>query len=201
MGYFQIIIATLVCIISLICIYYMYYVKKSGNFDGLIRDSVKKSEFTPTQFKVYDKSTETVCNRLIVVDPFNWYIWACRGELYVLNPESGIQCNANSTPAIRVFATEFVETCLRISVNAILNSYTLGNTPVIVPYEITDTSFTILSALNILTKSLVTFDKEQTPIDKHKIVTAESVVATICDTNHHHHHLQRQFAKHAVKKS
>lgn len=156
----DVLIVVFVCIVTFVCIYYMHFVRKQANITKLFEESVKKSEFEPTIFKIYDKSSEAVCNRLIVVDPFHWYIWAVRGELYILNPEGGIRCQPNSTPAIRVYATQFVETCLTLDMNSILRSYTANILPKIVPYTIDGTTFTIFSALNILMKDYVTFDKE-----------------------------------------
>lgn len=138
----------------------MYFVKKQANITNLFDESVRKSQFEPTVFRIYDKSSETVCNRLIVVDPFHWYIWAIRGELYILNPEGGIKCQPDSTPAIRVYTTQFVETCLKLNMNSILKSYTSNIIPKVVPYELDGTTFTIFSALNILMKEYITFDKE-----------------------------------------
>lgn len=136
----------------------MYVFKRKTNIDDIVNEATLRSEYSPTIFKIYDKSTETVCNRLIIVEPFDWYVWACRGELYILNPEGGIKCAANSTPAIQVLSDQFLETCLKLNLNSILDVYVNGKIPHIVSYEITTTTFTILSALNILMKDLITFN-------------------------------------------
>lgn len=193
MELFQLVVCILVLVISIICIYYMYYVKKEANVAAIIKKSVSQSEFTPTKFLIYDKSSQKLCNRLVVVEPFHWYIWAIRGELYILNPESGVQCGVDSTPAIRVYATQFVETCLKISMNAIIETYTRDLTPTVVSYDINDTTFTILSAINILAKSYITFDKELLTNNNSKQVTAKHVLAS---SGYSHQKLQRQFAKH-----
>lgn len=195
-------IVIFVCIITFVCIYYMYFVKKQANINRLFDESVKKSEFEPTIFKIYDKSSETVCNRLIVVDPFHWYIWACRGELYILNPEGGIRCQRDSTPAIRVYATQFVETCLRLNMNSILKSYMTNNLPKIVPYEIDGKTFTIFSALNILMKDYITFDKEvdqTTPIQtaSSRELSSENIVKITTRSSKNIHILHDQYLRHA----
>lgn len=160
--WWQIFITFLILAIEIITLYYIYFFKKRGDIVNIIDEAVQQAKFAPTIFKIYDKSTSDVCNRLIVVAPFDWYIWACRGELYVVNPEGGIRCSPDTTPAVRVFADQFVETCLKLNMSSILEAYTNGKIPKIVPYEINDTTFTVLSALNILMKKWVTFDKNIT---------------------------------------
>ncbi|AYP97938.1 19K protein [Mauternbach virus] len=156
----QIGLTIIIVIICLVCLVYMYIFKRNANVDNIINQSVEKSQYHPTVFKIYDKSSETNCNRVIIVEPFGWYLWAIRGELYILNPESGIRCSHGSMSAIQVFATQFVETCLTLDMNSIYLGYINGKTPKIVPYEIDDTTFTILSAINILVKNYIHFDLE-----------------------------------------
>lgn len=158
MDIWAVIIAIAVIIISCICLYYMYIFKQKASVDKIINEAARRAEYSPTIFKIYDKSTDDVCNRLIVVAPFDWYIWVCRGELYILNPEGGIKCAANTTPAIQVLSDQFLETCLKLNLNSILDTYVNGHAPYIEPYEITTKTFTILSALNILMKKFITFD-------------------------------------------
>ncbi|ATY70221.1 19 kDa protein [Tomelloso virus] len=158
MDIWGLIITAAVIIISIVCLYYMYVFKNKASVNAIIDEAAQQSAFTPTIFKIYDKSTSTVCNRLIVVSPFDWYIWACRGELYIINPEGGIKCAANTTPAIQVLADQFLETCLKLNVNSILDSYVNGQVPYIAHYSIETTTFTILSALNLLMKEYITFD-------------------------------------------
>lgn len=157
MDIWVLVITVAIIIISIVCLYYMYVFKKAASVDNIIDEAARRAEYSPTIFKIYDKSTAEVCNRLIVVAPFDWYIWACRGELYILNPEGGIKCAANTTPAIQVLPDQFLETCLKLNLNSILDAYVNGHVPYVEPYEITTTTFTILSALNILMKKFITF--------------------------------------------
>lgn len=117
------------------------------------------SEFNPTEFRIYDRSTENVCDRLIIVHPFDWYIWAVRGELYIVNPEGGVKCSPNTTPAIKVYQDKFIETCITLNFNALVKSYT-SKKPYIHKYEINSKTFTVLSALNILFDGFIKFDHE-----------------------------------------
>lgn len=206
MDFWNIIIIVLVCLVSLVCIYYMYFVKKRGNIDKIIDEAVNESAYRPTVFKIYDKSSNDICNRLIIVSPFDWYIWACRGELYILNPEGGLHCAIGSTPAIRVFASQFIETCLKLDMNSILDNYTLGRIPTVVPYDIEGTTFTVLSALNILMKSYITFDRESVDLPHQSIkplgrdLTPDDLIKI---TSRHHqkdtNSLHRSYRKHVTQ--
>lgn len=83
-------------------------------------------------------------------------MWAIQGELYILNAEGIYSCPQDNTACIRVFEDQFVETCLGINYDNLLQSY--KRLPYVsVPYEIETTTFTIFSALNILAKKYITF--------------------------------------------
>lgn len=163
MNAWNTVIILVVFAICLTCFVYMHFLNNKFNVNRIIDEAAHRSGFNPTQFQIYDKSTKEMCDRLIVVAPFDWYIWAVRGELYILNPEGGIRCAANTTPGIRVFADQFVETCLKLDFMSIMDLYVEGHIPKIVPYDIPEdaTSFTILTALNLLVKDWITFDIEQ----------------------------------------
>lgn len=218
--FLHIFITIVIIIISILCLYYMYIYTKRSNIKTIVNDAVNRSQFHPTVFKIYDKSTADICNRLIIIEPFNWYVWAIRGELYILNPESGIRCTANSMPAVRVYSAQFVETCLKINMNAIYLSYVNGKLPVIVPYEIETQTFTILSALNILVKDLITFDAFIEDTDKFhhfatvddyneyemkrqklmpgRVISGKTLINVMepAKKRHNHTHLQKQYSKH-----
>lgn len=151
-------------IITLAILVYVCVKNKEVNIGSIVDRAAQEAAFDSTVFIIHDKSSDTVCNRLITVRPFDWMIWACRGELYILNPEGGVQCSAGHTPAVKVYADQFVETCLTLSYDAIIGSYAKRNGAKIkhVPYEIEGTTFTILTALNMLAKDWITFDVDAT---------------------------------------
>lgn len=147
-----------------ILIYMRHVRSRVVNLPRVIDRAVEQSTFRPTVFKIYDKSSETVCDRLIVVEPFDWYVWACRGQLFVLNPEGGsLKCQAGTTPAVRVLEKQFYETCVNLDLDTLLRGYTTTGVYKEVPYRIEGTTFTILSALNILCKDWITFEKLDDP--------------------------------------
>lgn len=148
------ILILIIIITSIIC---MIVIRNKIGVNKVLDEIVHKSNYESTVFKIYDKSTADICDRLIIVSPFDWYIWATQHNLYILNPEGGASCPPNNTPAIQVTRDNFTATCLRISFETILKDYT-ADVPKIVPYEIKDTVFTILSALNLLVSDWITFD-------------------------------------------
>lgn len=160
---YQIFIAIIVIIIEFIAVYFIYKFKQIGDIHNVIDRAVKDTAFNPTYFEIYDKSTKTECNRFIIIQPFRWYLWACNNQLFIVNPEGGVKCNPNTSPAIQVFEDHFNETCLTINIDSLLDGYTKNEQPKIVPYEIEKETFTILSAINILVKKWITFDRTIKP--------------------------------------
>lgn len=149
------IIATFTVTIILLC--YLYLKVKELNVDNIINYATRKSEFSPTVFEIFDRSSNEVCDRLIIVKPFDWVLWAVDKNLYLLNPEGGVHCSIGSTPAVRIYADLFVETCLKLAYTSILSAYKRSGIRKLVPYEINSSTFTILSAINILVKDWITF--------------------------------------------
>jgi hypothetical protein len=157
----QIIILIIVILIELVAIGYLILLKKKIGISKAIDEADEKSAFSPTVFKIYDRSTVNKCDRLILIEPFDWYLWAIRDELYILNPESSnLQCGNGSTPVVQVFANHFLETCLNIDMITIIDKYTknIDISPKHVPYTIDKQTFTIFSAINILVKDWITFN-------------------------------------------
>jgi hypothetical protein len=161
-----------VIIIMLGTLVYVHALSNRMRLKPMIDRAVQDSEYNPTEFYIYDKSTERVCNRLIQIKPFDWYVWATGKDLYILNQEGGISCGPASTPVIRVLKDHFIETCLKIDYDSILRGYTgeeSNATLKVVPYTIESRTFTILSALNILVKDWIYFDTNVTSNPGHKI--------------------------------
>lgn len=158
----DLVVLVITCLTALAVLVYICVKNKEVNIGGIVDHAAQEAAFNSSVFIIHDKSSDTVCNRLITVRPFDWTIWACRGELYILNPEGGIQCSAGRTPAVKVYGDRFVETCLTLSYDTIIGSYSTNNGAKIkhVPYEIEGTTFTILTALNILAKDWITFDTD-----------------------------------------
>lgn len=135
-----------------------YIAIKYNNFSlkNILNDSVKSSEYKPTIFEVYDKSNKETCDRLIVIKPFDWYLWNTNEELYVLNPENGMFCGAGSTPAIKILKSDYIKCCLKVDFDSIIRSYKQSSKYEI-EYEIDKPVFTIFTALNILCKKYLSF--------------------------------------------
>lgn len=156
------IVSLLIAVATLLFINYL--MRDRLRLNDITNRAITDSAFSPTEFRIYDRSSKKICDRLICIMPFDWWVWACRNELYILNPEGGIKCAAGSTPAVQVFADQFVEVCLNLNYDSLINGYT--NLPcTVVPFEITSTVFTILTALNLLVKRWITFDTENNKLN------------------------------------
>lgn len=162
---------------------------KTGQLLGTpVSEASMKSQFNPTFFEIYDRSVDNqTCNRLIVVEPFKWHIWAINGQVYLLN-ESNKSCPINYTPAVLVPSTKsddlsnqvFQDVCLNKVFNEVVRSYTDNIKPVIVNFKIEDlqareTKFTILDALNFLFTKYITMKElehvdETDPIVKNNMI-------------------------------
>lgn len=146
-------------VLALSALFTIYRINRRSRFAVSVNNAVTDSAFAPTFFRVYDKSSADVCDRLINVQPFDWYVWACRGELYIINPEGRIICGAGSTPVIRITSRSLIETCLKLDYDSLILSYERNSRLRVIPYTITNTKrFTILSALNLMLEYLIKFD-------------------------------------------
>lgn len=143
---------------------YMLAAKQSLGVAALMQDAAKRSAFSPTVFEIYDRSSKDTCDRFIIVMPFEWYIWSCRGRVLILNPEGGVRCSAGKMSAVRVTpSAEFVETCVDANLATLVDVYRSTGKHYTVPYELAPdtTTFTVLSALNILAEEWIDLKDEQ----------------------------------------
>lgn len=75
---------------------YLLRIGKRADQQGIVQRAAIATEFKQCEFIVYDKSSETACDRLIFVTPFDWLLWNTRKNLYVLYPERKIQCSGRN---------------------------------------------------------------------------------------------------------
>lgn len=148
-------------IVALVLISIVFVVNKRKNIGDAVNAAVDGSMFSPTRFVIYDRSTETKCDRLITILPFEWYLWAVRDELYILNPEGVTHCERNMIPVVQVIDNTFKMTCINLELDTLLKHYKENGVTKIVNYEITGKKFTIMTALNILVKDWVTYDTKK----------------------------------------
>lgn len=128
------------------------------------------ARFRPTYFEVYDKSSDTVCDRLVLVKPFEWTVWAKSGRVYLIN-DTNCDCPLNTTPAVVVphqlpndAAAKYLFTsvCIDVHLQSLLDGYR-DVRPHRVAFEIQDLQaerdkFTILDVLNHLFKRYLTME-------------------------------------------
>lgn len=184
--------------------------------------AVEKSTFSPTHFLIYDRSNEKVCNRLIIVKPFDWILWAYHDELFVLNPEGENNCDLGCTPAVKIYKKSFEESCLKLNYNVIINAYKRIKAHVI-NFEIQSEKFTVFSAINILLKNYIKIlDHDQDlnhilhslennePVENtflqkylktnNKLLKPHEVIALLTYHKPNHHELLKQYRKHISRR-
>lgn len=135
-------------------------------FASTIEECSKMTNFSPTYFEIYDKSTAEKCNRLIYVRPFEWMILANVGKVMVIN-DTTFECPLSNTPAVVVPSVahddnyNFQNVCMTGDLSNIVLSYR-SVAPIFVPFSIEDgqepDKFTMLDALNLLFKEYITID-------------------------------------------
>lgn len=157
----------LIILFTLCLLLYIFRISRRTKEHSAIQQAALNSEFKQCEFVVYDKSSKTVCDRLIIIEPFNWVLWNTRKNLFVLNPERDIQCSGHNNGAIRMLREEFYETCLDVSYDYIVKNYmTVGSNDVNVhrvPYTINDRVFKITDAINrLMDLDLLSFDLTKT---------------------------------------
>lgn len=152
------IIYTILYVLLISFVLYINYYKKNS-IPELFKVAETNSKFLPTVYEIYDKSNETTCDRFIIVQPFQWFVWAIKGELYVLCPEKGNECGLNSISAIRFTKNNFQKICLHLNFTNLYEGYK-RETKKIIPYEITSERFTVITAINDLLTKFITFEDD-----------------------------------------
>ena len=157
-----------ICIILLI----ISKAKPTTFIQDQIKIASKETQFGSTYFEVYDKTNteDGICNRLIIVKPFEWQIWAKNGKIYIL-ADTNFQCPPNYTPAALVpnviepnsSTYEFKSICIHILLEDIISSYSTTISPVKIPFDVQQLQeqsdkFTIIDALNYLLNGYLTMD-------------------------------------------
>lgn len=168
------ILILLLFIITFFIILYILYKNKPTFLNEIVENASTETRFNPTFFLIYDKSFidengEKICDRLIIIQPFGWMIWAIQKNVYILDHTSAIQCPIGTSPAIRVTNDIFTmnSECINIIPNNLLNLY--NTKPTKVYYDLTESSiptrFTVLDALNILFKKWILIEFKDVEID------------------------------------
>uniref|UniRef100_A0AAU8GD55 Uncharacterized protein n=1 Tax=Faxonius propinquus nudivirus TaxID=3139431 RepID=A0AAU8GD55_9VIRU len=160
-----------ICLIIII-LFIIASSKFKTNIENNIIQASMDTEFGTTYLNIYDKSTSIKCDRLIIVKPFEWIIWAKNGSVYILG-DTNYQCPINYTPATIVphvindesmSIYNFKSVCLHSVFNDIINNYTLNIIPTKINFDIkllqSDPSkFTILDILNYLFLNYITIEE------------------------------------------
>lgn len=117
---------------------YILYIVCNKNCVRIFRNALKsinlETGFDNTYYIIYDNSTETICNRLIVIQPFLWFVWCKYNSIVVLNSNPN-ECSATEVHGIVIDDDQvtydkykFTETCLPIDLSSLLLIYSKYDT-------------------------------------------------------------------------
>lgn len=116
----------------------------------------ERTRFAPVYFEIYDKSTAELCDRLIVVKPFNYFILAKNKQVWVLDSQM-IDCDSHEmaiTLAPNTSNGSWLNTCSTTLLSTLVDAYQTSP-PITVPINLTKGSFTVIDALNLLFKNYI----------------------------------------------
>ena len=198
----NVLITTILTILIVIAILIIVYINKFQIIRNSVEESSKETQFNPMYFQIYDKSNDVQCDRLIIVEPFGWVIWAKYGKVYVLN-DTNFDCSLGTTPAVLVPSTTlneadytFKSLCINILYTNIFDMYN-NVTPVRVDFNIEELQqqpdkFTVLDALNYLFTRYITMTDEK---EVRRFLTMKSennAMFTHADNHTRHQFLNNQ---------
>lgn len=170
----------LIILFTVCILLYILRIRKKTEETLTVQRAARDSEFKQCEFIIYDKSSKSQCDRLIIIEPFNWILWNTRNNLFVLNSERDIQCTGQNIGAVQMLYDEFYETCLDVSNDYIVKNYmsldSIDVTTARVPYVIYDRVFKITDAVNELLKlDLLQYDVRQTVYDSNIVSNTDGV--------------------------
>lgn len=145
----------------------LYYKRSQVGLSSIIDMATSDSQYIPTIYEVFDKSTETNSNKLVIIQPFNWMILNINNTLYVIDQIGAGVCGVGTTTAYQVSEDNLFQICLSSDINALVSSYKTSGKFYKIAYELNETTFTVISAINELSKTILQFDPK--PIVKSKI--------------------------------
>lgn len=149
----------------------LYIKRDSIGISKIIDVATKDSQYIPTVYEIYDKSTIDSSNKLIFIQPFNWLILNIENNVYIIDQIGTGLCAVGTTTAYHILKDQISQICLSFDINSMINIYTSTGKKYIVPYEIEGTIFTAISAINELSKFCLQFDPLATYNDSKMKIT------------------------------
>ncbi|AAN04397.1 Orf103 [Heliothis zea nudivirus] len=147
--------------IAIIAIVYTFSLLKTSNLGktmgSLTDEATDSTKFNASFFEIYDKSTDDYCDRLILVQPFNWIIVAKGGQMYALTDVQH-KCPPTTTRAVKLHSNQdkFKYVCLSLTKMQLIELYrntahnVLKLTFDVDALQSDEKRFTILDACNYL---------------------------------------------------
>lgn len=129
---------------------------------SFLQDAIDESELKTrpilTKYLIFDRSQEGPINRLIQILPFDWWIWAVNGEVFIFST-SGYECKPGTQAVVKVPSTPdnslFKVYCINVLLQDLKKLFTAP--PHVEQYSLEGVEkFTILNALNYLFTKWIT---------------------------------------------
>lgn len=144
-------------IVLILAVFLVYKHRLSNKLYNHIENATERSSFKPSFFEIYDKSTQTACNRLIIVQPFDWLILARNGSVYVIT-DLQYECPIGSCTAVKLHRDQslFKYVCLNETSTNIIDIFKSTSRLIIKePYDIKELQsvkdrFNVLDCINYL---------------------------------------------------
>ncbi|CAD6233867.1 GSCOCT00014109001.2-RA-CDS [Cotesia congregata] len=141
--------------------------------------------FQPTFLEIYEQSTRSKCNRLILMRPYEWAFWAVNGQCFVLNALKEFDCPSRTSPTLifDALTTKLSDpniVCLPVEYDVVKSEYSSYGPPIINYFNIEDVQnhgrFTIYDALNYLLKNYIEIN-----LDPNNVHPANKIMIEIIE--------------------
>lgn len=130
------------------------YTFQPNTTSKVLARAFKGAEHTSHFVTVYENSTASVVDKLLVVNPYGWILWNYDGRLFVMNPEAGTGESA-CPRGVGVFEVSssinltFTRRCVNVSLVDLVAFYQSRAVRSVVPFEPTKV-YTVLDLIELL---------------------------------------------------
>lgn len=158
----------------------VYLFSASNGIGDFVNSASDDAKFEPTYMVVYENSdiTKGICDRLIVIYPFMWYVLAYFGDVLVVDTINSSYCPRSAyTFVYKVPHTvdgKFIGLCINFDLEDLLTYYSSNCKCYKIPYRVESLQsnancFTIIDVLNFLFKYYITINVESSTSYLHKV--------------------------------
>lgn len=126
--------------------------------EKILVESFEEAKQSNHFVEVYDNSTDTTVDKLLVVNPYGWILWNYSGRLFLVNPETTTCPNGFSVFEIpKSVNLTFTRKCVNGKLVDLLNFYHTKRVAQTIPFE-PKKNYTILDCIEFLSHGIVYLD-------------------------------------------